>query len=101
MIQIHRGSLVIDSHNDLIVAHIRRGNQSISDNPESDRIRHFGTVSFRRGSFSDGQRRREIQANLSKVQAGGINAISCAVDVTTAWNSGSNDRSNCVSYWCC
>ena len=34
MIQIHRGSLVIDSHNDLIAAHIRRGNQSISDDED-------------------------------------------------------------------
>ena len=87
MIQIHRDSLVIDSHNDLIVAHIRRGNQSISDNPESDRIRHFGTVSFLRDSLSGGQRKQEIQANLSKVQAGGIDAIFCAVDVTTAWKN--------------
>ena len=87
MIQIHRDSLVIDSHNDLIVAHIPRGNQSISDNPESDRIRHFGTVSFLRGSLSEDQRKREIQANSSKVRAGGINAIFCAVDVTTAWKN--------------
>ena len=33
MIQVHKDSLVVDSHNDLIVAHIRRGNQSISDDP--------------------------------------------------------------------
>ena len=87
MIQIHRDSLVIDSHNDLIVAHIPRGNQSISDNPESDRIRHFGPVIFLRGSLGEDQRKREIQANSSKVRAGGINAIFCAVDVTTAWKN--------------
>ena len=87
MVQIHKDSLVIDSHNDLIVAHIRRGNQSISDNPEPDRIRHSGTVNFLRGLLSEDQRKQEIQANFSKVQAGGINAIFCAVDVTTAWKN--------------
>ncbi len=69
------------------MAHIRRGNQSISDNPKLGRICHSGTVSFLRGSLSEDQRKREVQANLSKVRAGGINAIFCAVDVTTAWKN--------------
>jgi hypothetical protein len=28
--QLHRNALVIDSHNDTIVSHIRRGNRSVS-----------------------------------------------------------------------
>ena len=87
MVQIHKDSLVVDSHNDLIMDHIRRGNQSISDNPKPDRICHSGTVNFLRGLLSKDQRKQEVQANFSKVRAGGINTIFCAVDVTTAWKN--------------
>ena len=87
MIQVHKDSLVVDSHNDLIVAHIRRGNQSISDDPKPDRIRHSGTVSFLRGLLSEDQRKQEVQASFSKLRAGGINAVFCAVDVTMAWKN--------------
>ena len=46
---LHNEALVIDSHNDTIVGHIRRGNVSIADKETPDRVRHDGTIAYMRG----------------------------------------------------
>ena len=45
---LHRNALVIDSHNDTLVAHIRRGNLSLERGPEGSDTRSSGLIAFLR-----------------------------------------------------
>ena len=80
-----KNALVIDSHNDTIVAHIRRGNQSLSGKKTGER--HHGTVSYLRGPFDRETREEEVQINFPKMRTGGVDAAFFAVDVTRAWKN--------------
>ncbi len=82
---LHNDALVIDTHNDTIVTHIRRGNISKSGGEKCKR--HNGTVAYLRGPLDRATREQEVQINFSKMQAGGINAAFFAVDVTRAWKN--------------
>ncbi len=81
----HRDALVIDSHNDTIVSHIRRGNLGLSGQPAVDRDRRSGTVAYLRGPFDRATREQEAQIDFPKMRAGGVDAAFFAVDVTRAW----------------
>jgi len=83
----HREALVIDTHNDTIVAHIRRGNLGMSGMPAPDRARRTGAVAGLRGMFGRAERAIEIQINFPKMRAGGIDAAFFAVDVTLAFKN--------------
>lgn len=78
---LHRDALVIDSHNDTIVHHIRLGNASIAQ--PGDRSGRSGTVGFLNGpsEFYPGG---EAQIDLPKMRSGGIDAGFFAIDVTPA-----------------
>ena len=67
-ISLHEDALVIDSHNDTIVSHIRRGNISISDEARSHHSSHSGTVAYLRGPLDVASRQSEIQINLPKMR---------------------------------
>ncbi len=84
---LHEDALVIDSHNDTIVSHIRRGNISISDEARSHHSSHSGTVAYLRGPLDVASRQSEVQINLPKMRQGGIDAAFFAVDVTRAWKN--------------
>ncbi|MSS70182.1 MAG: membrane dipeptidase [Candidatus Latescibacteria bacterium] len=84
---LHRDSLVIDSHNDTIVSHIRRGNLGLDGNPTKDRDRRSGTVAYLRGLLDAADRKEEAQIDFPKMRAGGIDAAFFAVDVTRAWKN--------------
>jgi membrane dipeptidase len=80
---LHRDALVIDTHNDTLVAHIRRGNLSLSGGAAAGRS-HDGTILFLRGPLPPPMREYPIQINLPKMRAGGIDAGFYAIDVTLA-----------------
>jgi membrane dipeptidase len=81
---LHGESLVIDSHNDTIVAHIRRGNLSLIRGEAGAEERHAGTIAFLRGAGGPREGAAEIQINFPKMRQGGIDAAFFAIDVTLA-----------------
>ena len=78
--ELHNSSLVIDSHNDAIVAYLLRKGESIAGPDAPARAEPESVVTFLRGSLMPGG--REMQVNLPKLRAGGIDVVYCAVDVT-------------------
>ena len=93
---LHRDALVLDSHNDSIVLHIRLGNRSFSDHPAVTRLgssplaTHQGTIRYLRGPYPRGET-PEPQVTFAKMRAGGLDAAFFSVDVTRA-------RHNHVAY---
>ena len=85
--ELHTQSLVIDSHNDSIVAHIRRGNISIADENTKNRNQHRGTIAYLRGPVPPEENAIGIQLNIPKMRKGGIDVAFFAVDVTRAWKN--------------
>jgi len=82
--ELYRQALVIDSHNDTIVAHIRRGNYSLERGEAGADGRPDGTIAFLRGPEAPRPGADPIQINLPKMRAAGIDAGFFAVDVTLA-----------------
>ena len=78
--ELHTSSLVIDSHNDAIVAYLLLKGQSIAGPDAPSRAEPESIVTFLRGSLMPPE--REMQVNLPKLRAGGIDVVYCAVDVT-------------------
>ena len=85
--ELHTQSIVIDAHNDSIVAHIRRGNISLVDEHKKNHNQHNGTIAYLRGSVPPEEDAIGIQLNIPKMQKGGIDAAFFAVDVTRAWKN--------------
>jgi len=79
-------ALVIDSHNDTIVAHIRRGNWSLFD-AEVHGAGHSGTISFLRGHEPPRPGADAIQIDVPKMRASGIDCGFFAIDVTLAFKN--------------
>ena len=86
-IDLHNEAIVIDSHNDTIVGHIRRGNISISDQKTPNRVRHDGTIAYMRGPLDSAASQMDVQINLPKMRQGGVDAAFFAIDVTRAWKN--------------
>ncbi|HEU4753970.1 MAG TPA: dipeptidase [Armatimonadota bacterium] len=85
--QLHREALVIDSHNDSIVSHIRRGGLSFTGRAKPELARRGGTVRFLRGPLETEAYAWNGQVDLPQLRAGGIDAAFFAVDVTRAWKN--------------
>jgi len=85
--QLHREALVIDTHNDSIVSHIRRGNLSLTGREKPHLAGLEGTVLSLRGPLTPEEREWHGQLDLPKMRAGGIDAAFFAVDVTRAWKN--------------
>jgi membrane dipeptidase len=83
--ELHENALVIDSHNDTIVAHIRRGNLSLERGREDSSKRRSGTIGFLRGHEEPREGADYIQIDFPKMRKAGIDAAFFAVDVTTAF----------------
>ena len=73
---LHSEALVIDSHNDTIVGHIRRGNVSIADKETPNRVRHDGTIAYMRGPLDSAASQINLQINLPKMRQGGLMLLS-------------------------
>ena len=84
---LHSESLVIDSHNDAIVAHIRRGNLSLADENVKNPNQNDGTILYLRGRIPSAKDGVGIQLNIPKMREGGIDVAFFAVDVTRAWKN--------------
>jgi len=85
--QLHENALVIDSHNDTTVAHIRRGNLSLEKGQEDTDKRHSGTIDFLRGHEDPRPGANYIQINFPKMRQAGIDAAFFAIDVTLAFQN--------------
>jgi membrane dipeptidase len=85
--EFHRDALVIDSHNDTIVAHIRRGNLSLSQIRDGTREYHSSTIALLRGHEEPRPGASWIQINFPKMREGGIDAAFFAIDVTVAFKN--------------
>lgn len=85
--EFHKQALVIDAHNDSIVAHIRRGNISLSDQNTKSHNQIMGTIAYLRGSVPPEEDVIGIQLNIPKMYKGGIDVAFFAVDVTRAWKN--------------
>lgn len=84
---LHEDAFVIDTHNDSIVSHIRRGHLSFSEG-ENDHLAHLGgTVHHLRGPLEAHAYAWNGQVTLPKLREGGIDAAFFAVDVTRAWKN--------------
>ena len=83
-LELHRDALVVDSHNDTIVAHIRRGNLSLERGEEGAARRHSGTIAFLRGHEEPLPGADYIQIDFPKMRQGGVDAGFFAIDVTLA-----------------
>jgi len=82
--ELHQQAVVIDSHNDTIVAHIRRGNLSLKTGPEGSEARKSGVIAFLRGPEKPRPGAENIQINFPKMRKAGIHAGFFAIDVTLA-----------------
>jgi membrane dipeptidase len=82
--ELYGDALVIDTHNDTIVAHIRRGNLSLNSGEESSSEGGYSTIAFMHGFRSRGDGADPIQIDFTKMRKGGIDAGFFAIDVTTA-----------------
>jgi len=81
--QLHADALVIDGHNDTLVAHIRRGHQSLTGREEGRELRHPTLIRWLRGPL-ESYHGDEHQIDLPKMRAGGLDAAFFAIDCTVA-----------------
>lgn len=83
---LHERALVIDSHNDSMIALIRRGNLSLNGSqPDSWRQRE-GAVAYLR-QYQTPLGAAELQLDLPKMHRGGLDAAFFAVDCTRPWGN--------------
>ena len=83
---LHFQSLVIDTHNDSIVSHIRRGNQSF-DNPNRRGVGPDSLIAWLRGPLDGSVSATEVQLNFPKMIRGGVDCSFFHVDVSRAWKN--------------
>ena len=83
---LHRNSLVIDSHNDTVVSLIRRGNVGIAGETGADRHGRAGAVAYLRQYLSP-RDPAALQFSLPRLREGGVDAAFFAVDTTRAWGN--------------
>ncbi len=83
--EFHQNALVIDSHNDSIVYHIRLGNRSFTGRDRAELAARDGTVRYLRGPQDPSA--PPLQLTLETMRAGGIDCAFFAVDVTRAWRN--------------
>ena len=79
-LQLHQEALVIDAHNDSIVALIRRGNLAIDSSRRSDSSEREGAVAYLRQYFQPPA--NPIQLDIPKMRQGGLDVAIFAVDCT-------------------
>ena len=80
---LHRNALVIDSHNDTIVAHIRR-ELGLASGQRGAAGKPAGVIGFTRGNYGSLEAAYPMQIDLHKMREGGIDAGFFAIDVTLA-----------------
>lgn len=84
---LHRDALVIDSHNDAIISHMRRGGASLAGRSPDPAAVAEGVVLRLRGPLEREAYAWTGQLDFPQMRAGGIDAAFFAVDVTRAWRN--------------
>ena len=82
---LHHRCLGIDSHNDSIVHHIRRGSIGLAGENSAERRSRLGAVRHLREHIN--AKNSPLQLNIPLMREGGIDAAFFAVDVTLAWHN--------------
>jgi membrane dipeptidase len=85
-VELHRRALVIDTHNDSIVTHIRRGDISFAD-PTQPAAGRAGLIAWLRGPLDLSRSTPEVQQNFPKMRQGGLDCGFFHVDVSRAWKN--------------
>ena len=83
---LHKQSLVIDGHNDSIVAMIRSGNRNIDGTLKPNWHEHEGAVAYLRQYYADPEQKL-LQLDLRKMKKGELDAAFFAVDCTRSWSN--------------
>jgi membrane dipeptidase len=80
-------ALIIDCHNDSIIAHIRRDHSSLAR--EGGRVAqpHPGLIYSMYGPYDTPRRDAPAQFNVPMMRRGGLDVAFCAVDVTRLWKN--------------
>jgi len=84
---LHRDALVVDTHNDSLVSHIRRGLRSFGGADSAHLAGRGGTVWQLRGPLPEAAHAWNGQLDFDLMRAGGLDAAFFAVDVTLAWRN--------------
>jgi microsomal dipeptidase-like Zn-dependent dipeptidase len=85
-VELHRRALVVDTHNDSIVSHIRRGDVSFAD-PTKPAAGQAGLIAWLRGPLDLSRSTPEVQQNFPKMRQGGLDCGFFHVDVSRAWKN--------------
>ena len=83
---LHERALVIDAHNDSMIALIRRGNLRLDGSQPSDWKARAGAVAYLR-QYETPLGNESVQLDLPKMKAGGLDAGFFAVDCTRPWGN--------------
>ena len=83
--QVHRRALVLDSHNDSAVGHIRRGNIGLGGERCGENRGRSGAIGHLREQTDPAT--SPLQLDIPRMRQGGIDAAYFAVDVTRAWGN--------------
>lgn len=82
--KLTKEALVIDSHNDTIVAHIRGGRKSLFGDAAGTLPQEYGTIEMLRGPVWPGAYEDGFQIDFCRMADSGIDAAFFAIDVTLA-----------------
>ena len=85
-LDLHQRALVIDAHNDSIIALIRRGNLDLSSHQHDNWKEQAGAVAYLR-QYQYPLGGGKIQLDLPKMKRGGLDAAFFAVDCTRPWGN--------------
>ena len=83
---LHERALVIDAHNDSIVAHIRRGNLRLDGTQPDGWKERAGAAAYLR-QYETPLGSQAVQLDLPKMKRGGLDAAFFAVDCTRPWGN--------------
>ena len=85
-LDLHKESLVIDGHNDSIVAMIRSGNRNLDGTSKSKWPKYEGAVGYLRQYYNNPEK-KFLQLDLKKMKKGGVDAAFFAIDCTRPWSN--------------
>ena len=83
---LHERALVIDAHNDSMVAHIRRGNLRLDGTKPDNWKERAGVAAYLR-QYETPLGNEAVQLDLSKMKRGGLDTAFFAVDCTRPWGN--------------
>jgi len=83
---LHERALVVDAHNDSIIAHIRRGNLRLDGIQPDNWKERAGAAAYLR-QYETPLGNQAVQLDLPKMKRGGLDTAFFAVDCTRLWGN--------------